>query len=132
MNLKEQTLKNRKIIYNITREVGRTYSNILKKKYGMTPQKLAEWDVNTLELSGLGKCKVILYDVKNRKSILRVFNSIMAKRLKPSKEPVDIFIAGYIAGSASVAFNSDKVVCEEIACEAMGHPYCEFHVAEKK
>ena len=120
------------ILYSITQEVSRKYDIVLKEKYKMTPQQLAEWDVNTLALAGLGKGVIIKFDVKNKICIIKVTNSTIAKMLRPSKIPIDFVIAGYIGGSGMVAFNSKKIICKEVRCEAMGHPFCEFHVFEKK
>lgn len=120
------------ILYNITKEVARKYDIVLKEKYGMNPYKLAEWDVNTLGLAGLGKGELAKFDLKNKECIVRVVNSPIARQLKPAKIPIDFVIAGYIGGSGIVVFNSEKIICKEVTCEAMGHRYCEFHVFEKK
>lgn len=121
-----------KIIYNISREVGKEYTKTLKEKYKMETQELAKWDVNTLELAGLGKGNVVSFDTKIKKSIIRVNNSPIAQELRPQKKPVDFVIAGYIAGSASIAMNSNKIHCRETKCEAKGDSFCLFEIYEAK
>ena len=127
-----QPKKYKKIIYNITKETGKEYSITLKKKYGMNAKKLIEWDINTLALAGLGKGELINLDLKNKKSMIRVFNSTVAKAFGRSKEPVDTVIEGYIAGSAIIIFNSEKMLCKETKCEAKGNAFCLFEVYEAK
>jgi len=119
-----------KTIYDISVEVGKKYSEILKRKYGMNSQKIAEWDMNTLSMAGLGKGEFLKLDFKKKISIIRVQNSPISKLMAPSKTPVDFVIAGYIAGSAKMIFNSAKMECREIKCQAMGKNECIFEVFE--
>ncbi len=120
-----------KIIYDISEEVGEKYSRALKNKFGMSPKKIAEWDMNTLAMAGLGKGEFIKTDYEKKKSLIRVRNSPMVKSLKPSKTPVDFLIAGYIGGSAKVIFNSKKIKCRETECQATGKRACIFEVFEE-
>ena len=117
-------------IYSIAKEVGYTYSKAIKDKYGMDPQKQAEWDLNTLGLSGWGKGELIKFDVEKKKAIVRVTNSPVVKELRPSKEPVDFIIAGYIGGSGAAAFKDKTIECKEVQCQAMGNPVCMFEVGK--
>ena len=121
------------IIYNIAKDVGKKYTLVLKKRYSIkTSREVAQWDMNTLALAGLGKGTVLRYDTENKKALVKVENSPIARGLKPQKTPIDFIIAGYIAGSSNVAFKSENMECKEIKCEAMGHRYCLFEVYEKK
>ena len=105
----------------------------MAKSHKMKPSETVTWDLNTLSLAGLGKGEVIDYDAKNKKAVIKVINSPIAKKLKfKGKEPVDMAIAGYIGGSATVIFNSEKMHCKEVKCEAIGHPHCIFEVYEGK
>lgn len=129
---KSQPKKYGQIIYNLASEVSKKYDITLKEKYNMKPQKLIEWDINTLALAGLGQAKVMKFDLKKKEAIIRVVNSPIAKALTPSKQPIDFIIAGYIGGSGTIIFNSKKIICKEVTCQAKGQTHCEFHVFEKK
>lgn len=130
---KSQPASYREIIYNIAKNVGKIYTKKLHEKYALEDShKIAEWDVNTLALAGLGKAEVLKYDLKNKNAELKVMNSPIAKALKPQKEVVDFIIAGFIAGSSIIAFSSEKMVCEELTCLAKGDQFCLFKVYESK
>ena len=130
--LKRNNPKNYKdIIYEITDEVGRTYSDTLRKKYGLSGRKLIEWDMNTLSLAGLGNGEIIRLDLEKKTATIKVTNTVIGKGLRPSKEPVDTVIAGMIGGSGKIIFNSEKILCKEIKCIARGDKFCMFEIYEK-
>ncbi len=76
---------------------------------------------------GYGILEFKSIDMKNKRFVVRVHNSMNAIGVKNSKKPVCYMTAGTMAGAADVVFGR-TMRCDEVKCMAMGDPYCEFHV----
>ena len=102
----------------------------LSKKIGKTDEGTIKTLETIFEIYGLGNLEILDLNNKDKKAILRITNSTMAKmQLKrtKSKTPVCTLTAGILAGIFSHIFGKN-VDCKEKTCLAKGQEFCEFNV----
>jgi len=129
---KAQPEKYSDIIYAVAKESSNRHSKAVKEKFKMDARKQTEFDLNTLALAGLGKGELIEFDAVNKKALVKVTDSHIAKALHPSDAAVDFLIAGFLAGSAASAFAAENIECREIKCRAKGDAFCLFRIFMKE
>lgn len=83
--------------------------------------------VDVMALLGWGRCEVTLLDVDARRFALTLVNSPIAEFYGPSKKPVCHLVAGWLAGVGMILLD-EQLLCEEVACKAMGRSGCEFQL----
>lgn len=119
-------------LYVASKELGEEWIRTLFKEYKMkTIKEQAEWGHNVFTLAGMGKMDVTDWDVKTKKMIYRVDDSIMARYYGNVGRPVDIIPRGWFAGASCVFFQTD-VDAVEVKCKSKGDDYCEFIVQPKE
>ncbi len=101
-----------------------------KDRYKLPANNVVDWMKNIGELGGWGQFEIVDYDEKRKRAIVRIKDASIGSALKPSSEPVDHVIRGFMAGVASFLFNSD-VDYVETKCVAKGDPFCEFIAKQK-
>ena len=103
----------------------------LSKKIGKTDEGTIKTLQTIFEIYGLGTLQIIDLNNKDKKAVLRISNSTLAKmQLKKakSKTPVCSLTAGILAGIFSYIFGKD-VDCVEKSCIAKNDEYCNFEIA---
>ncbi len=128
-----QNINNKKI-YEITKNGILENIKLLSKKLGASQEGMLKVIEELYETIGTGSLKIIDLDNKNKKGIVRIFNSPLAEssltKNKRSKEVVCYSISGILAGMFSFLFN-DNIDAQEKICLAQGKEYCEFIIKKR-
>lgn len=102
------------------------------KSYGFSVMDYTNWFVNILNMSGWGRVRWEENDWENKKGVIVIEHSPIAKYLKGKvSSPCDHIVRGFMAGGGASAFNSD-IDTIEVECEAAGAERCKFIVDSKE
>jgi predicted hydrocarbon binding protein len=113
------------LMYEAMKDTAIKYLNHLQKHFSMSKVDMIKWAANTLGLAGWGRCTVISANAEEKKAVIRMYDSTVAKIVGKDTNPTDIILAGFFAGGESAVFGSNVEV-KEVKCIAKGDPYCEF------
>lgn len=91
------------------------------------PDDLLDLLVKLLNLSALGQIKTIKKDFDAVSFQFSLDNSLVASAYGRSPMPVDLPLAGLLAGGIQAICNA-PVQCHEVQCQACGKPNCLFTV----
>ncbi len=99
----------------------------LSEKLGLKGKELLVEILKAYQAGGWGKVKLIEYDLRRNRIVLRLYNSIECKIFRKADNLVSQFIRGHLSGLLSGLLKADVRVMES-RCIARGDPYCEFHM----
>lgn len=126
-----------KFIYNACKHVNRDNAGFtygVSRKFGLEGADLIKWMADIATMAGFGVIEIISIDEKEKRAVVHIEDSPIAKLVGHSKYPVDHPIRGYMAGAAEVVFNKniknekkwqlyDYI---ETKCTASSDKICEF------
>ncbi|MBU0462002.1 MAG: 4-vinyl reductase [Nanoarchaeota archaeon] len=81
-----------------------------------------------VRMSGFGDISIVRFDIRGHNLMFKVrstFGEQYKKLFSLNKDPVDLFLAGMIAGSLSYLFKKDFAV-RETSCVVQGKEFCTF------
>lgn len=116
-----------KEIYEVGRVTGKEMAKTYKDKFKIGGIESANFWKNLIELSGLGKVRLI--DPKEGGKVLIQLESAFAKHYSSKKaksqEKVDEYLAGMFTGVFEEMYEKD-LAGEETKCTSFGSPFCEI------
>lgn len=119
-------------MYLSSKELGKNWIRNLFKAYKMeTIKEQAEWGEKVFTLAGMGKMKVVKWNVENSVMIYRIEKSLTAQYYGNIGHAVCHIPRGWFAGASCIFFNKD-VDAVETECLSKGGKYCEFLVQPKE
>lgn len=119
-------------LYLSSKELGKIWIKNLLKAYKMdTINGQAEWGEKVFTLAGLGKMKILKWNVEDSSMIYRIYDSITARHYGNIGRCVCHIPRGWFAGAACVFFKKD-VDAVETKCISKGGDFCEFVIKPKK
>ena len=128
--LEKKGLEN--ILYQGSKETGINWNKKMLSQYKANkPEQIFKWGEIAVTLAGWGTFKVHKYDFDKNEFIYRLEDSIYSQYYEKSDHPIDHLVRGLFAGS--VCFLTKKnMEAVEVKCKAMGDPFCEFVIKERK
>jgi len=121
-------------VWDMLYEVGKKHAeqNIIRavaKKMSISKASLLQQFGSSANVMGLGRWEFTEYLPEAGRLKVRLYDSAIAEALKKkgfkTRQPVDSFVAGVVAGIGEAAFDG-PVEAKETMCAALGAPYCEF------
>jgi len=118
-------------LYLSAKELGNNWIESLFRVYKMdTIEEQANWGEKVFSLAGMGKMRVVKWNVKDSTMVYRSFDSVIAKYYGKVGHAVCHIPRGWFAGASCVFFKKD-VDAVEVDCLARGNKFCEFVVKPK-
>jgi len=118
-------------LYLSAKEGSEEYNRKFIQKHGFTDKrKIINWQKNVVMFSGWGNIEIAEIDFERCRFIASFKNSPFPEIYGKSKYPVDIIVAGFIAGAFKASMKKD-IDCVETKCIAIGDSRCEFIAGPK-
>ncbi len=117
---------NKKLYSLVKKSIEESFIDQLQVKPKLQGKNLIAFVHEFFSFSGWGKINVVQIDEKEKRGIVIVSNSPIAKALQgKSTHPVDHILRGILAGLFSDALE-EELDCLELKCTATGTAECEF------
>lgn len=118
-------------IYLGAKKGSHEYNSKFIAKHGFSDmRKTINWQKKIVMFSGWGNIDIAEIDFKKSEFVARFKNSPFPEMYGKSKYPVDIIVAGFIAGAFKANMKKD-IDCVETKCVALGNSCCEFVVGPR-
>ena len=116
----------KKLYYSVKDSFEKQLAPRLRLDFGLEQERFLKFSEVFFTASGFGLLQNIQVDAENKRAIVSVSSSPVAKLLKgKAKRACDHFLRGVLAGIFSSAFKTD-VECVERKCLALHEGSCEF------
>ena len=126
LNLQE---KDPDALYKLSKNIMKKDLDFFNKTISLKSQASIDRIKDIYEIFGFGKIQILDFDTKNKRGVVNILDSPIAKahllNNKVSSEPKCHFIAGKISGIFSFLFKKD-VNAKEVKCMAKGDDFCQF------